>query len=318
MKFAVFILSFLLTLSVPLNGFSATCTCQCQVIPDPIPTPPIGIPEPPLEPPQGSCRIGTPLPRQSLHRGLYLSLQSSTIGVYALPSNLKNLLGDLNKENELLRFAVARNIDSLSYYDLHKVLASASLSEKLSQFIQAAKNCGISEHVAIGSVSEDWAKIKAFGKFQAALTEIEFWNEPDLVGAFSAYLKDLRAIKSLGLKAYTYIGWINRIPGKTEQQVANEIAPLIDRLMPHCYVRDANIAYPYCASRIQAFRKAKPELPIYPIFSAESPTAKAGYEVFMGDWLRLNGMKKAESLFSEEYLPAGFYYYDYAFLSANQ
>lgn len=280
------------------------CTSTCTIVPAPVPTAP-------------PCRVGTPVAKQAVHRGLYVSLLASNIGAYTIPTQLQNILGNRAKEDDLLKFAITHSFDSFSYYDLSRILPGADSSSRLAAFIEASRGCGIVEHVGVGAIKADWDRIKASGQFDGAITEIEFWNEPNIAANFQSYLGQLKYIRSIGLKVQTYLGWLNRIPGQTEQQVANQIAPLIDRAMLHCYVKDATQAYNYCASRIGAFQNANKNIQIVPIFSAESPKAKAGTEVFMGDWLRLNSIPSAEALFRANFAQAtGYQYYDYAFLSA--
>lgn len=297
-----------------MNSNAATCACQCQVIPDPVPSPPTS-----------SCRVGQPVAMRFPKRGLYVSLKSSQIGIYKLPTHLQNILGDRGKEDVLLRFAISHGFSGLSYYDLNRILSNNSGVLALRSFIAAARSCGISDHSGIGSSKPDFDAIKSFG-FDTALTEIEFWNEPEATTAFNDYLGTLKYIRSLGLKVQTYMGWLGRIPGQTEAQVAAQIAPLIDRALLHCYVRNPTSAFGYCLSRIGAFTQANRNLEIWPIFSAEGQQARAGEEIFMGDWLKTGSIDLAETLFQKNMATTfptsidqikGFQWYEYGFFAPN-
>lgn len=277
-----------------------TCTCSCVVIPSPV----INL-----------CRVGVPVGKRSIHRGLYVSLEATRLGNYVLPAGLQNILGDRVKEDNLLTFITKNGVDSLSFYDLSSILLDNVKKERLSDFVISAKNCGVVETNAIGSVKEDWDRILAYNKgqpgtFTGLVTEIEFWNEGSGVhNAFLDYIAQLKYIKSLssGLKVITYLGWLDRDSKETAQNAANEISSLVDRVMLHCYVKDPKNAYGYCTTRLALF----PNSEVWPIYSVESSTRNAGGEVFMGDWMaKMGSMTVAESYFNGV---KGYQWYEFGF-----
>jgi hypothetical protein len=269
-----------------------------------------------------ACRVPGSVSPRKIHRGMYVSLQSTKIGQLSLNPPLSNILGNTTSENVLLSFITKYQFDSLSLYDLNKIITNG-LSTKLSNFIQAARACGVMEINAIGAVNTDWTRIQTYqkansGKFSGLVTEIEFWNSANVSASFSSFITQLQYMQSLGVTPpiiTPYIGWLNRDPKMAEAQEASMIAQNSGRVFVHSYVTNPSSAYSYGQSRIFNLTAAVPSLPIWPIFSAEGVTYSAGSEKFMGDWFSTNNtLDKAESIYMTSYVPAGFQYYDYTFL----
>ena len=95
-----------------------------------------------------SCRIpnGSIAPR-AVHRGMYVSLTSSGVLGYSI-------LGNRTAENQFLAFLIHQQIDSISLYDLNKVLNLDAMPEgqsNLASFMDAARACGVVEINAVGA-----------------------------------------------------------------------------------------------------------------------------------------------------------------------
>jgi len=277
-----------------------------------------------------ACRVldGQKVPALSVHRGLYFSPYTTAIGRVTLPAPYSNILGDKAKENELLEFLVTNQFDSLSFYDLKNIMKNTNLKKKLSQFIQAARACGVKEMNAIGAENADWVQVKSYqaaypGKFDGLLTEYEFWNTgADIQAFFDEFINMMKQMKALNIqvngkpvKISAYLGWLNRDYSLSENQAAAIIAQNLDRVYLHCYVTNPTQAFPYCKSRIQAFATANRGVEIYPIFSAEGNAMRAGGEIFMGDWFSGHSLNEAEAIFRSQAPTAGYQYYEYYFLN---
>jgi hypothetical protein len=294
----------------------------------------------PTPPTSSSCRVlnGQKVAPRSVHRGMYVSPLATSIGSMPLTAPYQNILESTENQNTLLTFIVQNQFDALSFYDLHKIFASGPLTSSLSSFIQAARDCGVVEMNAIGSVSNDFAAIKNYqnqnaGKFDGVTTEVEFWNDPSVTSSFNSFIGLLQYIRSLNIqnngtpvKLSVYLGWLNRDPNTSETQAAKTIAQNVDRVYLHCYVKSATTAYGYCQPRIQDFMSSGINLEVYPIMSAEGNQYNAGSGGFMGDWLANSSLNNADNTFSTNFNQQysspnqslklmGIQYYEYAFLA---
>ena len=268
------------------------------------------------------------------NRALYVSLKTESIGKIVLDKQAiySNILDDKNKQNLLINYLVSNKFNTISMYDLDKILSSKEDTDKLNIFIDLARANGIVNIEAIGALSKSsWDKINYFHnnsrKFNALLTEIEFWNKEV---NFDDYIGTLNYIKSLKWKKVnnrtpelvSYLGWF------TAEQ-SDAFVPLLDRVNLHCYVKSGDLAYSYCDERMKVIAlssiKFNKVTKIRPIFSAESNMYSAGSEVFMGDWLKENSIYLAENMFLSKFKKQffyknnlqmnGFQYYEYLFLS---
>jgi hypothetical protein len=258
-------------------------------------------------------------------RGLYASLQTVSMGLYQLPVIDQNVLGNSSKETALLNGMLAGQFNSISVYDLPTILSSPSLSQSLSNFIGTAKGYGISEFNSIVASTQNCDLVKAYqakypNKFSGIISEFEFCNMP---GTFSQYITLLQYMRTTGLKVCTYVGWFDREPSMTADQVALAIATNVDRALVHCYVKDPNTAFAYSQSRLTNFVHANKPIEIVPIFSLEAVGESVGTDTFMGDWMKLNSFAKAEFIYSSAYNPVfgssvlkfkGFQYFESAFM----
>lgn len=60
------------------------------------------------------CRVGGGVAKRSLHRGMYLSLYTTKVGSLSLSTNSTNILSATYKQNLVLSYLVANQIDSIS------------------------------------------------------------------------------------------------------------------------------------------------------------------------------------------------------------
>jgi hypothetical protein len=270
-------------------------------------------------------------------RGLYLSLYTTVNGQITFSGNeagvFADILGNSTKEQYLFDFISAQNITSLSLYDLPTILSSSTLKTNLVNFMSKARSqFNVSRIEAIGSeLQASWDKIYAFHQnqstFDGFVTEIEFWNNAT---SFSTFISTLQYIRSLSWKNSTsgnkptlcsYLGW------PTTDQV-NIMAPYLDQVYLHCYVKNPLTAYNYGLNRFQMFDTANKaqnlSVKVLPIFSAEGIQYSAGAETFMGDWFQNHSIPEAESFVWSNWTSgstvsnvtklAGFQYFEYFFL----
>jgi hypothetical protein len=87
------------------------------------------------------------------------------------------------------------------------------------------------------------------------------------------------------------------------------MARLLDRVYVHVYVKSGDQTYDYGKARFEMLAAAAKTvgrpLDVFPIYSAEGETWRAGDEMFMGEWLRDYGMREAEKRFMEKYEAQG-------------
>ena len=268
-------------------------------------------------------------------------------------NGFSNILGDRDAEKKLLEFAASHEFDVLLLYELHLVLdknnaADLAHNSKLASFISTAKSeYGVSHVAAIGDHGDFFRDVvdpynnsrsKAQEKFDIYNLEFEFWidsqvkevySESYLVpnglasnvdGAFEFFVANLKEMRALAqanshtIVTEAYIGWTDKLTGKTEDEVAELIAQNLDQLRVHAYRSKPD--YAYTASRLAALAKAKPGMEVSVIFSGE--------EEFMQNWLESNSMEAAENEFSDQLQEAatdevkegigllGFTYYNYS------
>jgi hypothetical protein len=275
------------------------------------------------------CASETP---EGCWRGLYLSPYTDHSGQVTFAGETEKhlyILDDAEKRELVLDFIEARNIDSLSLYDLATVLADDALKSSLVSFVQQARARGVAEVNAIGSLSKPaWEAIATAQAesqlFDGLVTEIEFWNASATFEEFqdiAGYVRTLE-MKTPGGGDMPLAAYIGR---PTPEQLT-PLLSLVDRVFVHVYVKTAEQAYGYGQERVAAIAAASMglsrEVEVRAIFSAEGEAWSAGDEHFMGDWLSTHSLDEAESTFLGAWeaetgaLPpfAGFQHYDYFFL----
>jgi hypothetical protein len=269
------------------------------------------------------------------YRGMYVSLYTEKLGQLTFGGETEAyrfILGEPQKEQKLLDFIEANRIEAISLYNLNAILQKDNLKAALQSFMERARQAGLLRIEAIGATSTTgWDQIAAFhnsrAPFDGFVTEIEFWNGGATWEQFVGTLQHIRAlpVQAPGGGAPTlsvYAGWL-------EQQQADAMAALIDRVYLHVYVDQASQAFGYGKARLQMLANANASLgrnvDIWPIFSAEDHKWAAGPETFMGEWLAAHGVDAAEKAYLTGYegdalhgaiTVSGFQYYEYFFLDA--
>ncbi|MCK4306782.1 T9SS type A sorting domain-containing protein [candidate division WOR-3 bacterium] len=208
-------------------------------------------------------------------------------GLYV--DGFENILGSVSVENTLLAFAQNNSFDYLALYGLHLV----SMGNNLSNFIAKAKNTyEIKEVGACGENNSFFDNVAQFNTnysnhFDVLNLELEYWNG---AASFSEFLNTLQHMRTLadnqGLKIEAYLGW----PTQSEAQ---QIEPLVDRVLLHAYVQSPENTYNYTRTRLEYFASNQQLIEIWPIFSAE--------DSFMGPWLDSHSLSEAESLYLDDY-----------------
>ncbi|MBP9924125.1 MAG: hypothetical protein KBF92_09865, partial [Bacteroidia bacterium] len=194
-------------------------------------------------------------------RGMYVNSTSSW-------------LGDSSLENQILRYAVAHDLNYLTLYDLNNLSWTTSDITKLAAFISKAKT--LYSIVQVGAAGETYNsfatrimnynnRVLPIEKFNVFNFEFEFWltssinafystlyltpngYTADTAGAFAFAWREFQKIDSLtnanGLVSEIYLGWPNR--GQMQQ-----LASRADRILLHSYrTTDADI-YQYTRNRL--------------------------------------------------------------------
>ncbi len=256
--------------------------------------------------------------------GNYCFSQTLVKGLYVDKFNL--ILGNVQKEDSLLNYAVNKGFNYLALYDLWTIHTTSSLTNTtsalpLANFLNKARvTYSISN---IGATGENYwffsNVIHIYNqqhsnpnhKFNVYNLEFEFWItssvntggiyctsylQPggftcDTSGGFKFYIRELRRIDSLGntagITSETYIGWPNS--GHAKAIVKN-----CDRVLLHAYVSNESTSYNYTRNRLIDLAGASSLAKIMPIFSAEPS--------FMGPWVQLNTPLQAYTNYNANFL----------------
>lgn len=242
---------------------------------------------------------------------LFSSFQALSVkGLYV--DGFASILGNTNKEDSLLNYALQNDFTYLALYELHIVHASNDLttvptSQILANFISKAKNTyGILEIGACGenfwwfdNIISNYNSIHSNPdeKIDVYNLEFEFWNTTsvspgqyycttyltpggfscDTSGAFDFFMQELTLLNALaitdGVISEIYVGWFT-----LEQAV--EIITEADRILLHSYVNNINNVYSYAQTRLSYLGSGSDVVNVMPIFSSES--------IFSGPWLSSN------------------------------
>lgn len=256
----------------------------------------------------------------------YFSVTKQEVkGLYV--NDFKYILGQKDKEKDLLNYAKAEGFNYLLFYNLpyiHKHMFNLGKTESaqvLAAFITEAKTkYGILEVGAVGETSRSFEGIHQYNKLYGEAEEsridvynmeFEFWNK-DLIESyycptylddnvedctekevFRYYFKNLRAIRDLAdavdANCETYIG----LPTHAQCEA---IGSVCDRVLVHYYRKsdvynNGNSIYQYHDYRLSALAPKKGILKIMPIFSAR--------ENHMGLWLKSHTMDEAYKTYHE-------------------
>lgn len=249
-----------------------------------------------------------------------MATAQSLKGLYV--NDFYSIIGDDNKEDKLLTYAMANHFNYLILYNTAKIhrqkypLDSKAGSKAWATFIKKAK----SEYAIqkIGVVGEKAASfipaniynhlveqdpIKRIDVFNL---EFEFWNKRlynsggyycktyllrqgydcTNAGAFDFYIKQLKEMQKLkgesDIEIETYIG------NPTDDQLAI-IAKVTDRILIHYYRKKIDRIAFYKLKRLLTIQETKPTLKIAPIFSSR--------ENHSGPWLKTHKIDELAPLF---------------------
>ncbi len=240
-----------------------------------------------------------------------LIIAQNTKGMYV--NDFKYIIGDEEKETELLTYAQQQGFNYLLLYNTYWIhnnmfdLTDPVAAQPLADFIERAKTeFGVLEVGAVGEKLSSFDKLVSYNEnfssnpnqqFDIFNIEFEFWNKKvvenvycgdyledaglscDIEGAFKFYIEEIKGLhelcSSLGLKSETYIGQITKSQGKA-------LGKHCDRVLVHYYRKsdvysDGNSLYNFKSDRLEKLAPKKGTLKVMPIFAATSE--------FMGPWL---------------------------------
>lgn len=245
-------------------------------------------------------------------------------GLYV--NDFKHIIGNVEKERELLSFAKTEGFNYLLLYNLgfvHKRLYRLNdkrTAQVLADFIRRAKTAyGITQVGAVGETANSFKAIDQYNEIYGGDVlssidvynlEFEFWNkhqikdyycstylskqgkECDRAEAFDFYLNNLKRIKAMAqarrVKCETYIG-------KPTPAQCKSIGEVCDRVLVHYYrtsdvYKNGESIYQYNDYRLAALAPDRGTLEIMPIFSAR--------EKHMGPWLTNHEKEEAYETFN--------------------
>ena len=258
-------------------------------------------------------------------------------GIYL--DNITDILGNAEREYNLLDYCLFNNIDYVVFYGLH-LIPDYGNNANLAILINKAKSSpyNIKEIGVAGNhegYENHFSKAVTFNSnfknhpeypasFDVLNLESEYWNgETTFTNWLSilAYLSDLAHSNSMLVEAY--LGY----PSEAE---AAQVSLFADRVLLHTYVPSPGDAYDYIANRLKLFSQPSEPTEIWPIFSAEDEALGAD-NTFMGPWLQdpAHSMTDAQKTFLDEYEGdplgppgwksginlVGFQYFTYSFLN---
>jgi len=234
-----------------------------------------------------------------------------------------HILGNEQKENELLDFTVQNGFDKIILYDLHKINKDYPLADKtknniLARFIFKAKiNYGLKGVGGSGESGDffinaihayNMSRINPIERFDTYNLEYEYWKkEPSENGGyycenylklngescnrkttFNFFLKSLKTMKALA-KENSHKVTVEAYVGKYYKHEIQRISKYVDRLLVHVYVRNPKSGFGYANKRLEYLTEVKNMPKISIIYSSETS--------FMGGWLKYNSIKKGERIF---------------------
>ena len=265
-----------------------------------------------------------------------------------------HILGDKDKEENLLNFTRDNEFDKIILYDLHKInkdypLADYSQNGILAQFISKAKlTYGIQEVSGSGENGEFFINaIDAYNrsrkneseKFDAYNLEYEYWKQEDSADggyycesylekfgrkcnrqeSFKFYIESLATMKALAKKNRHKVK-IEAYVGRFTKAEVEEISKYVDRLLVHVYVNHPKKGFFYANKRLQYLSELEKKPKVSIIYSSEI--------LFMGGWFKYNSLNKAEKIFvktmqsenrslTKQINFTNFTYYNYNYLSKS-
>ncbi|WP_027183173.1 hypothetical protein [Desulfovibrio inopinatus] len=263
-----------------------------------------------------------------------------------------SILGDSQKEQELLHFVDGHKFSEIALYGLFPILQEDSgytqRVEQLKKFItQAKQEYGLLAVKGVGCLDTDFDSIEVYNsscnttveRFNGLVSEYEYWNASQSdagdINDFVHLLTHMREIADRqDMTVDAYLGWLGTSEDKQEE--AARIAEFADIIYLHAYRADPYATYAYISDRLSIFTQVKSGIRIRPIFSAEwrpvdicSGPHQTGVDnmCFMGKWYETNALRTAEDIFMDMYvfqqseLPGdavidGYQYFAYSHLKA--
>ena len=234
-----------------------------------------------------------------------------------------HILGNEEKENNLLDFTVKNGFDKIILYDLHKInrdypLADSKKNNILARFIFKAKiNYGL-EGVGGSGESADFfitaihaynmSRINPIERFNTYNLEYEYWKKEasenggyycenylrrngkscNRKNTFEFFINSLAIMKDLASKNSHKVT-VEAYVGEYFRHEIKKIAKYVDRLLVHVYVNNPNSGYNFANKRLEYLTEVAKMPKISIIYSSEI--------LFMGGWLKYNSLKKAENIF---------------------
>jgi hypothetical protein len=244
---------------------------------------------------------------------------TSLRGMYI--DDFDEILGDTDKEDSLLQYALDSSYNYLALYSLHSVnLNDPNTANTMADFIRKAKvNYSIPY---VGAVSETFSgfqnRITPYNlnrsddneRFNVFNLEFEFWTQSsvnpggyyctqylqpnncscDTSGGFKWFINQIHKIDSIAnlqnIKSETYLGWFNE--GQAQQITQN-----VDRILLHAYRTNTSSLYGYSKTRLEYLASNNQVVEVAPIFSSEPD--------FMGPWLDAHGQIEAYNEYKDDY-----------------
>jgi len=228
--------------------------------------------------------------------GMYVSLN---------PGRSSALLGNVERENQFIKFVRDNGFNYLIIYDLEGLNPTSTTAKQFAALVSRAKLTAGVKNVAaaVGHISEA-DTVVAYNqsrpeseRINVLNVEYEFWNMPDRATAFNNTIAMLEHFKSVGavnnLQTEIYVGWINA----TE---AVRLGNVTDRILVHYYMQTDVTIINYGLERLEWLSAASRKVKIAPIFSNEGPKNTNDLP-FMGCWLEKNPHQQAYKSWREQY-----------------
>ncbi len=233
------------------------------------------------------------------------------------------ILGNEEKENNLLDFTVKNGFDKIILYDLHKInryypLADRRKNDILARFIFKAKiNYGLAGVGGSGESADffievihayNMSRTNAIERFDTYNLEYEYWNKSssekggyycenylknkgkscNRINSFKFFINSLAVMKKLA-NENSHKVTVEAYVGKYYKHEIKKIAKYVDRLLIHVYVESPKNGFNYANKRLTYLSEVKSMPKTSIIYSSEI--------LFMGGWLKYNSLKKGEKIF---------------------
>lgn len=234
-----------------------------------------------------------------------------------------HILGNEEKENNLLDFTVNNGFDKIILYDLHKInkdypLADPTKNDILARFIFKAKinyslkgvgGSGESSDFFVNAIhAYNMSRINPIERFDTYNLEYEYWKKDasenggyycenylkkigqscNRKNTFKFFINSLAIMKKLA-RENSHKVTVEAYVGKYFRHEIKKIAQYVDRLLVHAYVQNPKYGFNVANKRLEYLSELKKKPKISIIYSSEI--------LFMGGWLKYNSLKKGERIF---------------------